>query len=306
MQRHLLLLSLMILLFLFCNNKNETAELDHLKGIILVINQENAELKDQINLLDEKYKEKTQRLLQENKELKSQLDDAGEILKIKQNIDKNGYLKQNINTDIQILRTGTFHGNEISNDAAKKEWFGLVKEKDGYILKRTKIKIDITRDIIIDEEGEKSGKIVSAADIDVPVILINGLKGIAEGPVKSFDLINDQLYPGEFLSFKINKRWINVSAHGVCNPGESLRSYMLQISLQDNQKANQIFVGSDMFDDAMFKFLWAGDIDQDSMLDLIIDTSSHYNVSQITLFLSSMADEGDLIKQVAMFRTVGC
>ena len=59
-------------------------------------------------------------------------------------------------------------------------------------------------------------------------------------------------------------------------------------------------------DEAMPSVMWAGDLDGDDKLDLLLDLTHHYNLSEITLFLSSHASEGELVKKVAVFSTVGC
>jgi len=52
--------------------------------------------------------------------------------------------------------------------------------------------------------------------------------------------------------------------------------------------------------------LWVGDLDGDERVDLLLDTSDHYNVDEVTLFLSSRRSKGDLVKAVAFSRRVGC
>ena len=49
----------------------------------------------------------------------------------------------------------------------------------------------------------------------------------------------------------------------------------------------------------MTEILWIGDLDADGMPDMIIDMSPKYSYSNPTLFLSSKADEGNLLKLVA-------
>ena len=51
---------------------------------------------------------------------------------------------------------------------------------------------------------------------------------------------------------------------------------------------------------------WAGDLDRDGKLDLLIESASHANVSSLTLFLSSPAKENKLLEPVAQFVTQGC
>ncbi|MDH3869752.1 MAG: hypothetical protein OET08_10295, partial [Desulfuromonadales bacterium] len=58
--------------------------------------------------------------------------------------------------------------------------------------------------------------------------------------------------------------------------------------------------------DASPRVLWAGDLDRDGRLDLLLDLTTHYNVSAPTLLLSSMAGKSKLVRPAAIFRTTGC
>lgn len=55
-----------------------------------------------------------------------------------------------------------------------------------------------------------------------------------------------------------------------------------------------------------WQLLWAGDLDGDRRLDLLIDLTWHYNLSQRMLFLSSVAAPGRLLRKVGLFETIGC
>ena len=50
---------------------------------------------------------------------------------------------------------------------------------------------------------------------------------------------------------------------------------------------------------------WAGDLDGDGKLDLVMDLSDYYNLSELTLFLSSGAGTS-IVKKVSSFCTSGC
>lgn len=54
------------------------------------------------------------------------------------------------------------------------------------------------------------------------------------------------------------------------------------------------------------RLLWAGDLDRDGRLDVLIDLSNHYSVSRPTLFLSAPATGDDKLRKVAEFVTTGC
>ncbi|MES2275668.1 MAG: hypothetical protein V4592_06575 [Bacteroidota bacterium] len=51
---------------------------------------------------------------------------------------------------------------------------------------------------------------------------------------------------------------------------------------------------------------FAGDMDDDGIPDLIIDTANHENVEAPTLYLSRQADQGQLLKVIGMHVIVGC
>lgn len=59
-------------------------------------------------------------------------------------------------------------------------------------------------------------------------------------------------------------------------------------------------------DDGFPQLDWAGDIDQDGKIDLIIAPGYHWNVSATTLFLSSFAKNGELVGLAARFTAEGC
>jgi hypothetical protein len=52
--------------------------------------------------------------------------------------------------------------------------------------------------------------------------------------------------------------------------------------------------------------LWAGDLDLDGGLDILLDTSDHYNVTEMRLFLSSAVQREPLPSEVARFTHTGC
>jgi len=54
------------------------------------------------------------------------------------------------------------------------------------------------------------------------------------------------------------------------------------------------------------RLIWVGDLDHDGKLDFIIDTSNHYNVTELRLYLSGQAVKGELLKMVAMRKSTGC
>lgn len=52
--------------------------------------------------------------------------------------------------------------------------------------------------------------------------------------------------------------------------------------------------------------VWSGDLDGDGKLDLLLNVTDHCDISLPTLYLSSAAKGGELVHEVAHFRSVGC
>jgi hypothetical protein len=96
------------------------------------------------------------------------------------------------------------------------------------------------------------------------------------------------------------KRQVSKEWHEVYN-------YKLFIQAQKQDSTlHQLIVAQPAFDDALITILWAGDLDGDQLPDLIIDTAAHYNAMSPTLFLSSEAEDTQLLKAVAIHTRVGC
>ncbi|MEM7512736.1 MAG: hypothetical protein AAF388_17515, partial [Bacteroidota bacterium] len=68
----------------------------------------------------------------------------------------------------------------------------------------------------------------------------------------------------------------------------------------------QAFLHIEQLEETRVEILWSGDIDRDGELDLLINTSHHYNLYLPTLYLSSRAEKGKLLRRMASFRATGC
>jgi hypothetical protein len=68
----------------------------------------------------------------------------------------------------------------------------------------------------------------------------------------------------------------------------------------------QLLYSVDNMGDATWNFIWVGDLDGGGKLGFYADLIDFYNISAKRLFLSSQAEKGKLIKQVAVFFTSGC
>ncbi|HSD09124.1 hypothetical protein [Flavobacterium sp.] len=214
---------------------------------------------------------------------------------------------------VEILLTGNFHEDEVSQNADKKNWFGLFKTSEGYRLSETKIITKRVNDPILDEnESDQTGWEVNTTINDTCIILIDKLPYLTERKITVIK-IPETIAVDEKFNFSFSGINYTLFATGEKKKdGENLTSYLVynyKLYLTANingKKQIELIVAQPSFDDSMIQIIFAGDIDGDNKIDLIIDTSNHYNVSRPTLYLSKPCENGKIIKPIGMFTSVGC
>ncbi len=215
---------------------------------------------------------------------------------------------------MKILTVGTFHSDEVWTGADKEKWFGLFQNKTDFYLAETRLKTKRVHDIVVDEkESEKTGWLVETLNQDSAILLMQGQNFFTNRRVEPAPLAKKQLYPGDTLQIMHAGVDYELFATGNAKPvgGGSdeleVRNYKLYLTATVNgQKRKSLLVAQPDFDDNMIQLLFAGDMDGDGILDWIIDTSRHYNVSSPTLYLSKPARTGEVVKPVGQHTTVGC
>lgn len=214
----------------------------------------------------------------------------------------------------KVLTVGTFHGDEVWENADKGKWFGLFKNKTSYYIAETKLKTIRVNDVVVDEnENEKSGWEVNTLHKDSSIILIEGLNYLNAHTIQQAVLPKLQIFPTDTM--RINYLGIDykIFATGGSNKGadddipSEVWNYKLYMTATINgQQLKSLLVAQPNFEDHMINLIFAGDIDGDGILDLIIDTSRHYNATSPTIYLSKPADKGEVVKPIGGHTSVGC
>jgi hypothetical protein len=203
-------------------------------------------------------------------------------------------------------------------DRASGVWLGLfpvasngVKSKGvkTYELKNIKVNIEVAYDPALDnaEKNEKTGKSVSVSSGE-PLFLVQGIPSLKPGYVKtaglhSFSADGNFLKYPQVYTLKLGDRvgQVTMTSYKRENGFDAYK-----ISLQSQGHSQIIYdSGEAEVHGEPPSFMWAGDLDGDNKIDLLLDTCS-YNASCPTLFLSSKADRGMLVKLVASFLITGC
>ena len=198
--------------------------------------------------------------------------------------------------EVRILQVGEFFC-EITAEP-NKVWLGLYPTKSGHNLMPTTVRVDAFYDPAIGDDEDVTGATrVSVPGQNAPLFLIKGLDSLKAGMVKT--LFSGRLPLERSLEFTLdNESTYTIAAFGGLESNSGSVDYRVELV---KGSRSQVICSFDRSDAAVTYLLWAGDLDRDGQLDMLIDTVCDYNASGPMLFLSSLAEDGDLLQMVAQF-----
>ncbi|AIZ65388.1 hypothetical protein PK28_17090 (plasmid) [Hymenobacter sp. DG25B] len=209
-----------------------------------------------------------------------------------------------------ILPLGTFHAEEVFEAAAQQAWVGIFRGPQGYYLQPTSLQTARVVDEI--EGGEKTGWSLSTPNTDTTLLLIRGLPLREKRPVEAVPELQRAFWPGERVEFTYQGVAYALFATGPrstlpASTESVVTNYQLFLTTRrQGQPITQRLLAQPSLDDEMIDIRFGGDLDGDHRLDLLLDKSSHHNVTNPALFLSRPAPPGALLKEVAEHESVGC
>lgn len=210
-----------------------------------------------------------------------------------------------------------FHGDEVPARNGE-TWWALVVDGGSARLQSSVVAVKAVEDPILDEAGQTSGRSVAAPGLQ-PLVLLRGLPALKSGAVPlALELPEARaLAPDEKIALVLGeRRWslsnrcTKVTNDPVTSDGQSYLD--CAVVLDDGKTVQELAEGDSNFlregepPVVMVSLLFAGDLDNDGRVDLLIDTSDHANVTRPTLFLSGAATKGTHVKQVAQQELTGC
>lgn len=228
-------------------------------------------------------------------------------------------------TGIRILQPGSFHGDEVRATSGE-TWLGLYPDEYGFVLRPVTLQIDTVYDPVVDANpGKPSGKRVGVAggpppesqgckalvddrpllklNSQQPVLLIRGIDAPRTGRLSHGWLPRMFLYPGQVMDFDLGEHFYHLMAYGEAKEDNVLHQYRLLLWEASTALPLLRLERLPLFEAARPQVIWAGDLNGDYRLDLLLERSDDYNISDLTLFLSG---EEASLKEVAVFRTTGC
>ncbi len=220
---------------------------------------------------------------------------------------------------------GQFHrGEPVARDGER--WLALRVDGSDAALVPTQLRLRTVFDDISDEPGgPATGQLVDSPVGDKVVVFLRGVPlvaGAVDTAKPGWAEADDNRDGQPRLDYTVEFGDMRYRITSACdlrgaNTGQPQQQFDCRIVLRDARGQTQVLVRMGGYadargappwlgDDASPSLLFAGDLDHDGKLDLLFDTTSHYNVSRPTLFLSSQAKPGELLHQVAQYESVGC
>lgn len=207
----------------------------------------------------------------------------------------------------QVINVGeAFRAEDLPADADGSTWLALLVHGERSRLVPLKVRLF--------RHQHDSGLATLAVVVKEhfpPVFLVRGLPELRPGDIRT-DFVGEQPLDGTagVASTGNGHRWrLHVEGRTVADPESgwpALTDGRLVLT-QDGQR--QVLTDMAAKGDlrvGTWKLFWAGDLDGDRRPDFYMELTHHYATSERTLFLSSKARRGELVRPVATFSLTGC
>ena len=172
-------------------------------------------------------------------------------------------------------------------------WLGIFKTAGGSELKSTRVHIEAS-----DEPDARKAVVDSR---DTPLFLVRGLRNAQPGPLSTAQILGSE-DPGPGQRVTLAFRGTQSALFLRTKPGEE-EVYALVL---ESGTRRQVLYESYGWSEGRIQLIWAGDLDRDGRLDLLVDYAEHDAGSAPTLFLSSQAKPGELVGEAADFPQYCC
>jgi hypothetical protein len=193
-----------------------------------------------------------------------------------------------------LLPGDEFTTEEVPPSAAG-EWWVLYEAGGSTLLARAPVAIEAFHDSCIDDEAPeaRSGRRVSVPGYDGVLALMRGVPDLRPGPVAS---ASPPPTPAG-LAGMVELVW---SGGRSVVQGE-IAGEGFRVLLVTGPRTDTLYA-TEWQDEGNWGVRWAGDLNRDGRLDLLLDATHKYSIATGRLFLST---EGGL-KEVATFSHTGC
>lgn len=191
----------------------------------------------------------------------------------------------------RLLAPGTYHEGEVAPGSAG-AWWALCLDGEGPALTPVEVEVTPAFDEMTDTPTAEE---VQAEGCTHPLVLLRA-PGLRAGPLTQAQQGPQTDFVGS-RSLRLGGRTYRLEAE--------LEEARLGVRLTEGGHTQALYT-TDAGDDPHWELVWAGDLDGDGALDLVLEAAHHYNRRTLRLFLSSAAHGEELLGEVARFSQVGC
>jgi len=211
----------------------------------------------------------------------------------------------------KILIPGVFN-RSVARGIDGKQWYGLFKTDSGCVLEPVDIKTKSCPAPFSDLPGDTNGVSVSVEHPLTPLLLVGSSQGFKSGLITTYFTGDSFIQAGVLIN--LGEDYFLTALGLVTDAGwrhpSDIPTFNYQILLLKypfSRDDRQILVQHEIAaGESTPSLLWAGDLDRDGQLDLLLDISNHYAARHYVLYLSSEAVAGDLVKPIAELFIAGC
>ena len=153
----------------------------------------------------------------------------------------------------------------------------------------------IVRDRRTDGPSEPEVTVEKTTEVTFAVRCMRGLQA---GTIRSADVVNHQLDSDGPLRVALGARRYEVQLRSTRADRTDAT-----VILSDGRQTQVLYSVDGFVDDPHFEIEWAGDLDRDGRLDLVVNLSRKYSVYPHRLLLSSRAVKNQLVGEAAVFES---
>ena len=192
---------------------------------------------------------------------------------------------------VSLLLPGSFHNDEVPADISRR-WHALCHTGSSWELTEVKVSVEAVHDPLLDRGKETTGWLISTSCAD-PLLFVNSDAGVFEsGEVTPVLTMTGLMSPGSFFHLGEDE-FISVDGTGVYYNSNGI-----------SQRLSDVY--ENLYGEGV-SIVWAGDLDGDGLTDIILDDCPHYAIyAGYRLFLSTCAETGELLGEVAEFMAISC
>jgi hypothetical protein len=169
-------------------------------------------------------------------------------------------------------------------------WLGWTYEDDA-LVPLTLIVRDLPK---VRDDDEDEVTVESIPDVPFAMRCI----GVPTLHIRPVGFVDGSLNRGEPLNMTLGERKYQLALRG---SREDLAD--AKVILSEGHRSQVLYSTDGSVDEPHFDVNWAGDLDGDGLLDLVVNLSRKYSVHPYRLLLSSAASGDELVAEVARFVT---